>query len=304
VKKCKLIYNPASGNKTFPKKLDRIINKLQTQGYQVDIYRTMKQDNFNKCIMSIRNSDYHNILVAGGDGTLNTIINKMLEYNLNIPIGIIPAGTANDFATYLKMPTDFEKTIDVFFDENIQAIDIAKINRQYFINVCLVGEFSTVPQDTNAEFKSLLGTTAYYLNSIKEIPNLKPIPFKIETRSTTIEEKLYMFVILNSSGAGGFKNLSPNAKINDGLFDFIGIKYKDYKDLYKLPALLMQVLQGEHLKNKDIIHLKENYFKIECLNSSLNNYYCDIDGERGPKLPLRISVLPEKVRMYTKKSLK
>jgi len=299
VKKCKLIYNPAAGNKTFPKKLDRIIYKLQTQGYQVDIYRSMKEDDFTKCIRSIRNSDYHNILVAGGDGTLNTIINKMLEFHLNIPIGIIPAGTANDFSTYLKMPTDFEKAIEVFDKKNIQAIDIAKINRQYFINVCLVGEFSSVPQDTNAEFKSFLGTTAYYLNSIKEIPNLKAIPFKIETRSTTIEEKLYMFVILNSSGAGGFKNLSPNAKINDGLFDFIGIKYKDYKDLYKLPALLMQVLQGEHLTNKDIIHLKEKYFKIECLDSTLNNYHCDIDGERGPKLPLRISVLPEKIRMYT-----
>ncbi len=302
MKKCKLIYNPAAGNKTFPKKLDRIINKLQTKGYHVDIYRSIKDDDFDESIKSIKNSDYQNILIAGGDGSLNLIINKMLEHDLNIPIGIIPAGTANDFATYLNMPTDFEQTIEIFDNKNIKAVDIAKINNKYFINVCLVGEFSSVPQDTNTEFKSLLGKMAYYLNSIKEIPNLKPIPFKIETRSTTLEEKLYMFVILNSSGAGGFKNLSPNAKINDGLFDFIGIKYKDYKDIYKLPSLLMQVLQGEHLTNKEVIHIKEEYFRIECLNSSLNNYHCDIDGETGPKLPLNISVLPQKIRIYTNRN--
>ncbi|MFP4015757.1 MAG: diacylglycerol/lipid kinase family protein, partial [Halanaerobiales bacterium] len=99
-------------------------------------------------------------------------------------------------------------------------------------------------------------------------------------------------------------NLSPDASINDGLFDFIGVKFTGTKDLYKLPALFMQVLQGEHLAHKDVLHLRDNYFKIECLDSTITNHHCDIDGERGPELPLRISVLPKKIKMYSNRIAK
>lgn len=303
MKKCKLIYNPVAGNQNFPKNLDIIIQKLQENNFLLDIYRTKKNNELDKVIRDMKNQNYHNIIIAGGDGSLNLLINYMVKYNINIPIGIIPTGTANDFATYINMPTDIMKIPDIINENNIEEIDLGKINNKYFINVCMVGKFSSVPQNTNTDFKSFLGKTAYYLNGLKEIPNIKPIPFKITTKNKIIEEKLYMFVILNSSGAGGFKNLSPTAKINDGLFDFIGIRYQNNRDIYKFPSLLMQVLQGEHLTNDEVLHLREKSYEIECLDLSLNNYNCDIDGEKGPELPLKISVLPKKISIYSNKKI-
>ncbi|MFP4661660.1 MAG: diacylglycerol/lipid kinase family protein [Halanaerobiales bacterium] len=301
MKRCKLIYNPTAGNRSFPAKLDKVINRLQTRGFLVDIYRTTVKDDLYKGIETIKKDNYHNIIAAGGDGSLSIIVNSMLKNNINIPIGIIPTGTANDFATYLNIPFDTEKAVDIISDKNIESVDIGKINKKYFVNVCLVGEIASVSEDTNSEFKTLMGKLAYYLNGIKEIANINPVPYRIETTKSTIEEKLFMFVIMNSSGAGGFKNLNPGASINDGLFDFIGVRFTSTRDLYKLPTLLMQVLQGEHLSNKDVLHLKDKYFKIECLDSSSVTHHCDIDGERGPELPLRISVLPGKLRMYSNK---
>ncbi|MFP4016819.1 MAG: diacylglycerol kinase family protein, partial [Halanaerobiales bacterium] len=128
MKKCKLIYNPAAGNRSFPGKLDIVINRLQSRGFQVDIYRSMEKGDLGRGIESIQNDNYHNILVAGGDGSLSIIINSMLKYNINIPIGIIPAGTANDFAAYLNMPNNVEQASDIINEDKIEPVDIGKIN--------------------------------------------------------------------------------------------------------------------------------------------------------------------------------
>lgn len=297
LKKIKLLYNPAAGDRTFPHFLDCFLQKFEKAGYIIDIYRSLEQGDLKKGLEDISENKniYKNIVVAGGDGSLNEVINGMMEKNINLPLGIIPAGTANDFATYLKMPTNYEKCFDIILKGNIKTVDLGKINNRYFINVCMVGEFSNIPQVTDSNLKTILGKLAYYINGLREIPKMKPIPFRITTTSEILEEELYLLVILNSKRAGGFDNLSPAALVNDGMFDFIGLKLND---IYELPVLLMKLLQGNHIKSDKIIYLQSDFFKIECMNHTYN-YQSDIDGENGPGFPLEIRVLPRKIKVIT-----
>ncbi|MEJ6951062.1 YegS/Rv2252/BmrU family lipid kinase [Natronospora cellulosivora (SeqCode)] len=295
MKRCKLLYNPMSGNKSFARDLDSIVKKLQENGYIIDIYRSMAPGNIIKGVENIRYHQYENIIVAGGDGSLNQVINALRKEKIKIPLAILPAGTANDIANYLNMPNNFEKCIDLIANNTPIELDLAKINNSYFINVCFIGEFSNIPEETPEEFKTIFGKLAYYINGLKELPNIKAIPLRIEGSSRIIEEELFLSIIINTNRAGGFKNLCPPAKTNDGLFDFIGIKYNG---IHKLPAIFMKILQGEHLSSPDVIYFQDSYFKIKNMNSN-TSYFCDIDGERGPQLPLEIRIKKEELQMYS-----
>ena len=115
MKRVKLFYNPASGDKSFHLQLDTFIHKFQTAGYDVSIFRSSKRGDITDAIEKISNEDYSILAVAGGDGTVNEIINAMVKKDLTIPLGIFPFGTANDFAGHLNLPRMSGHVVILFF---------------------------------------------------------------------------------------------------------------------------------------------------------------------------------------------
>lgn len=295
MKKVKLIYNPYSGTKTFPNYLDLFLKKFQAAGYWVDIYRSMQEKDLHKGLENIDDS-YNLIIVAGGDGSVNEIVNDMMKKNINVPLGIIPAGTVNDFASFLNMPSNYEKCFDELLKEEVKNIDVGEVNNRYFINVCVGGLFSGITQGIDINVKNTLGKLAYYINGLKEIPKIQPIPFKIQTSNQVIEENLFVFFILNSKRAGGFQNLGKFASVNDGMLDFVGIKTNQ---LYRIPALLMNLMDKEYFSNKNVLYIQDNYFKIDINKDNAKTRYSNIDGEKGPKFPLEIKLHHSAIKMLT-----
>lgn len=286
MKKVKLIYNPHSGTKDFPNYLDMFLEKFQGAGYNVDIFRSMEKNDLHKGLENI-DETYEKIIIAGGDGSVNEIVNAMMNKNIDIPLGIIPSGTVNDFASFLNIPKRYEKCLDILLQDNINRIDVGEVNDKFFINVCVGGLFSSISHDIDINLKNTFGKLAYYINGLREIPKIKAIPFKIKTSNQTIDEDLFMFFVLNSKRAGGFQNLAKFASINDGMFDFIGVKTNQ---LYRLPTLLMNLLDKENFSSKNFIYVQDNYFKIEIDDDKANTYDSNIDGEKGPKFPLEIKL--------------
>ena len=286
MKKVKLIYNPHSGTKDFPNYLDMFLEKFQGAGYNVDIFRSMEKNDLHKGLENI-DETYEKIIIAGGDGSVNEIVNAMMNKNIDIPLGIIPSGTVNDFASFLDIPKRYEKCLDILLQDNINRIDVGEVNDKFFINVCVGGLFSSISHDIDINLKNTFGKLAYYINGLREIPKIKAIPFKIKTSNQTIDEDLFMFFVLNSKRAGGFQNLAKFASINDGMFDFIGVKTNQ---LYRLPTLLMNLLDKENFSSKNFIYVQDNYFKIEIDDDKANTYDSNIDGEKGPKFPLEIKL--------------
>jgi len=289
MKKAFLIYNPYSGNRTFRLKLDQVINKLQSGGYVVTPYRTMSVDDIYKCIKYAYDHDI--VIVSGGDGTINHVINSMLKAGLNKPIGIIPSGTANDFAGHLGIGKKVSDACEIIIRGNLTKFDLGKINDRYFINVAAAGLLTDVSQKIDINLKNTLGKVAYYLKGIEQIPNFRPIPVRIITEKKVIEENIYLFTILNGSSAGGFR-LAPDATANDGYLNLIAVKQCNIVELFNL---FIKMLKGEHLNDENIIYLKEKRFQIECLE----NIETDIDGEKGPDFPLNICVSDQKVIIFT-----
>lgn len=287
MKYVQLFYNPMSGNRDFPNYLDAFIETFQEAGYEARLHRTSVDIDYKTFFLESDLTECEAIFVAGGDGSINKVVNSILDNHIDIPLGVIPAGTANDFASHLKMPTTYSSCFKVLAKMNRKKVDVGKVNDKYFINVCCGGLFASISQNIALEFKNTLGKLAYYFKGVQQLPKFKKIRFRITTEKEVIEDYFFLFLVLNGSSAGGFNKLGVGAQIDDGLLDFIGIKACSINDM----ALLFgKILRGEHLQDKNIVFFKGEKIKIECLDESELVQDTDIDGERGPDFPLNIEV--------------
>lgn len=299
MKKVKLFYNPFSGNKSFKFDLDICIRVFQENGYEVHPFRSTHMGDIATHI-AYMDKNYDIVVASGGDGTVNIVLNALMKKGLQIPLGIIPSGTANDFATFLGLKTgDVEDACTVMVETEPKMIDIGKLNNDlYFINVCAGGMFTNVSQTVDKDVKNALGNLSYYLKGMEQIPNLHKVPFRITAGENVFEEDLYLYMIMNSAGTGSFTKLSPEASITDGKFEFIGVRAKS---ILEIPTMFLKLLTGEHLKDdKNILYLKNDMFHVECLDENFQIMETTIDGELGPKMPFTVTVLPQAYPIFGK----
>ena len=122
MRKVLLVYNPISGNRNVPRKLDYIVSRFLERDVLAIPFR-MEKDNEPLLKQVLSKDEFDYVVVSGGDGTVNMLASILLTLGLDIPIGIIPAGTCNDFARSLNLPTDLRKCLDIILEGNIAKID-------------------------------------------------------------------------------------------------------------------------------------------------------------------------------------
>jgi diacylglycerol kinase (ATP) len=288
MKLAKLIYNPYSGDRTFRTKLDTAIDRLQKGGYEVTLHRTTSVESIYETLMHSNHFDA--IITSGGDGTINHVVNAMIKNGINAPVGIIPSGTANDFAGHLGITKRVSQACDIIAKGKTSEIDIGEINDRYFINVAAGGLLTDVSQKIDINLKNTLGKMAYYIKGIEQIPNFRPISTRIKCGKEIVEEPIYLFAILNGSTAGGFR-LAPDATARDQTLNLIAIKSGNIVELF---SLFIKMLKGEHLGCNNIIYMRGKEFTIECAQ----NVETDVDGESGPPFPLNVRISNKKLKFF------
>lgn len=292
--KVKLIYNPSSGNGNFKNHLDYIIDRFQQREMQIEPYRISKKESMDRMLIHLkdREKEYNRILIAGGDGTLHQVFNGLLKYDIDLPVGIIPAGTANDYARYLNLPNTMEALIDILLEDHYILSDVGLMNGKYFINVASVGSLIDISQKTKPELKNNLGILAYYIHGISELVNLKSFFIKITSKQMSYEGEIYFMILMNGKSAGGFHKIAPKASICDGLLEVVVFKKCP---VYEFASLLLSVLQGEHIHNEHVMYFKTDEISITC-DEKVGT---DLDGEAGASFPLKVQVIPNKLKILT-----
>lgn len=290
-KKILLYYNAFSGSGVFRNNLDHIIDRCQKANYQVVPVRAHHGVYINQVFETLRQEEYSRILVAGGDGTLNTCVNAMVRHGIDLPIAILPSGTANDFAYYFELPSDIELQLDVALGNKTTKADVGVVNDMCFINVCAMGALVDVSQKTDPNLKNALGSLAYYLKAMTELPQLHPIHVRLTTPDKIYNEDIYFMVVMNGESAGGFRKLSPMSSMDDGRLDVIAFRKMP---LVEFGPLLFEVVNGRHPDNKNVLCFQTSELKIE----SDENLDTDVDGEHGAKLPLVFGVLRRRLDVF------
>lgn len=282
MKKVRFIYNPYSGENVILSEIDNVISIHQQHGYQIVPYRINKDETIDAAL-DIIDETYAYILIAGGDGTVDSLVNAMKRKNIDIPVGILPVGTANDFATFIGISSDVKEACKQIISSTPKAVDIGSINQKYFINVASSGLFTDVSQKTDINLKNTIGKLAYYLKGLEELPNFRKLKVKLKSNEVNYEGDMYLVLVFNGQTAGSFK-LATRSDVSDGFLDVILIKAIPIRNI--LP-LFVKILKGDHLDSDQVIYFKTDDLVIECNE----NIVTDIDGEKGPDFPLHLQCI-------------
>ena len=227
------------------------------------------------------------MVVAGGDGTVNYVLNCMKRKGLDIAVGVLPSGTANDFAGALGMSGNPLEAARQIAEGTVERVDCGRVNDLYWINIFSFGLFTTTSQRTPDERKHRLGKLAYIIEGVRELRAMHTVPLRITADGRTFEFGALMALVFNGETAGGFR-LARTSSIRDGVFDCILLERKNF--LRSIFAMVRYLLGG---RPRIVRHLRAATIDIE---SALDEP-TDVDGQKGARFPLRIECLAGGLRV-------
>lgn len=271
-----LLYNTSSGRGLIRGYLTDIVSIFTKAGIEI----TPRRIEFSKNPFEGM-EDVELVVVCGGDGTVNFVVNAMKSQGLDPAIGVIPVGTANDFASAIGMDSSIIGAARQIAGGKIRRVDCGKVNDRYFVNILSFGVLTTTSQHTSDIAKHLIGKLAYLRKGVVDLLNLHHIPLKLRYNGEEIEVDAAMFLAFNGNSAGQFK-LAPKSNIEDGKLDILIL---DYDNTARTCWNMMSYLING--KSEAVHHLRCERLEVDCNIEE----HTDIDGQPGPQMPLSIECL-------------
>ncbi len=225
MKKILFLYNPMAGRGEIRHSLAKIIELFSTARYDVVVYPTKSAGDAVLTVRA-RAEEFDLIVCSGGDGTLGEVVTGLMESGVNCPIGYIPSGSTNDFATTLGIPRQKEQAAELILSGRPFPCDIGRFNKEdYFVYVAAFGVMTDVSYQTGQEMKNLFGHAAYLIEGVKRLGNLQSYELEVESEEYSGKENFIFGMVTNSDSVGGFKGLpGTNVELNDGLFEVMLVR--------------------------------------------------------------------------------
>ncbi len=285
-----LLYNPVSGRSSFKGNLEKIRKIFENSNHELTVYESKAPKDLEK-ISFDKSSAYDVFLVAGGDGTINEVVNGMMESEIKPILGVLPGGTANDIAAILGINRSIKRSFDIFFNDQPVLIDVNQINDQYFVYTASSGILSRVSYDVSRRHIKKYGYLAYVIAAMKDLALDYRYPIKIKANGATHECECVMVLGLSTNRVGGVRLINfSSSKLNDGLFELRF--FKRAKTMWKLRFLSSLIRGGKRLGED--LHLVSNHFVIE--TSDEVNW--NTDGEFSYKGNVEIKTYKEAIRVF------
>ncbi|MFC4323975.1 diacylglycerol kinase [Litchfieldia salsa] len=295
MKRARIIYNPTSGRELFKKHLPEVLVRLENAGYETSCHATTRAGDAIQAARTAVERKFDLVVAAGGDGTINEVVNGIAEQPYRPKLGIIPVGTTNDFARAIGVPrSSIEAACDVITDGISQPIDIGRVNDHYFINIAGGGRLTELTYEVPSKLKTVIGQLAYYLKGIEMLPSIKPAHVEIEYDGKLFEGEIMLFLVSLTNSVGGFEKLAPDSSLNDGLFDLIILKKANLADFIKIASL---AVRGEHIHDPHIIYTKANRIKVK----NEDKMQLNLDGEYGGLMPGEFVNLYKHIEVFMSK---
>jgi len=266
MKRMLFIYNPNAGKGLLKTKLSEVLDIFVKADYEVVVYPTQSyRDAYHK--VKHMATGYDLVVCSGGDGTLDEVVTGMMKRDKEerIPIGYIPAGTTNDFASSLHISRDILEAAHAAVHGNAFACDVGTFNQDIFVYVAAFGLFTDVPYQTDQKLKSALGHAAYVLEGVKRLSNIPSYHIQVVSGDTVIEDEFMIGMISNSKSVAGFRAITgKDVKFDDGEFEVTLIKKpKSLIELQEIiTSLLVESFDTKHMytfKTSDITFESKEY---------------------------------------------
>lgn len=241
-----LMVNPMAGRQKIRNELLYVVDTLTKAGYETIIYTTQGKD-ATRDLLAEKDSQYDRVICCGGDGTFNEILSATMHWDKRPILGYIPAGTTNDFAAGLKLPSDIREAAVNIVRGTPHTVDAGLFNTSYFSYVASFGAFTETSYSTPQNFKNALGHLAYILEGIKEIPAFTSYTVCVEADGQIYKDSYIFGAVSNARSVGGILKISDSlVDLNDGVFEVMMIKMP--KTLMDLSAIVTSLTSLNPLK--------------------------------------------------------
>ena len=239
MRKLLFLVNPNAGQRRVNKSLTDIIGIFNEGGYEVTVFLTNGPGSGTQIVQE-RAKDYDLVVCAGGDGTLNETVTGVLRAGAVCPVGYIPCGSTNDFASTLKLSMDVVQAAkDIMMGAPVEY-DVGRWGDRYFVYIASFGAFTRVSYSTPQNLKNALGHLAYVLSGIQELPQIRNIPMALELDGQVLDGEYLFGAVSNSTSVGGVFTLDASqVDLRDGKFEVILVRMpRDMAELTQCAAAL------------------------------------------------------------------
>lgn len=270
------IVNPYAGKAAMRQHALACIDCFVRAGWDVTVYTTQQPKDARR-VARERAKAFDRVVCAGGDGTLGEVVSGIMDAGVKVPLGYIPAGTTNDFASSLGLSRMPAEAATVAAGDSLTALDIGQFGEEYFAYVAAFGLFTDVSYTTPQTSKNMLGRFAYLLEGIKSLSQVRQYQLRVETPGGVVEGVFLFGMVSNSTSVGGFKGLPmvAGAQMDDGLFEVVLVRRTT--SLLDLQTALNDFLSSGDSDSGVIVHFKAPWVRI----TSEEEIAWTLDGEFG-----------------------
>lgn len=275
MKKLLFVMNPRAGMRKANKVLPEILGIFNQYGYDVHVHITQGQGD-GEAVVTQRAGEMDLVVCCGGDGTFNETVSGILKSGAKVPIGYIPAGSTNDFAVSLGLKNTPLAAAKQIMEGTETPYDVGCFGGRHFTYVASFGLFTKASYSTPQNMKNALGHTAYLLEGITELAQLKKHPVKVELENEVLSGEYLFGAISNSTSLGGVLTLDPSqVDMADGLFEILLVRMP--KDLLELTECIAAI--QKHSYNSKIMTFRTA--KKVTVHAQMGMDWT-LDGEREP----------------------
>ena len=291
-----LMYNPVSGKSNFEKHLPLIKKQFNQTKHELTIYESKAPKDLMRVAEKEANN-YDCYLVAGGDGTINEVLNGIMKVEKRPVIGILPSGTANDIAAILGINKLIKRSLKIYFNEEPVKMDVNQMNDRYFLYTAASGVLSRISYDISRRRLNKYGYLAYVFEAMKDFQKDYRYPIKITYDHETLECECMMVLGLSSNRVGGMTLFNfSKSKLNDGIFELRF--FKRSRRFFRF-RLMSSLIRGGRKLRADL-HIAANHFMIE----TSKDVRWNVDGEYAMKGNIEIKTHKEAITVFVSKKRK
>lgn len=305
-KRARLIYNPTSGQEIMKKNVAEVLDILEGFGYETSAFQTTpEKDSAKNEATRAAKAGFDLVIAAGGDGTINEVVNGIAPLKRRPKMAIIPTGTTNDYARALKVPRGNPVEAARMIGKNqtiLMDIGLAKTKKHgapfqsYFINIAAAGTLTELTYSVPSQLKTTFGYLAYVVKGAELLPQVKFTPVRVKHDGGVFEGKVSMIFAALTNSIGGFEQIVPDAKLDDGQFTLIMVKTGN---LFEILHLIRLVLDGgKHIDSDKIEYIKTQEISIEAMEGTSDRLMLNLDGEYGGDAPVTLSNLSNHIEFF------
>ena len=293
---CIFLYNPVSGRGKVAKKLDFIVRELKDKYETVDVYATTGRGDMSRAVREAA-TKYGAIVFAGGDGTVNEVVQGICDAGATPELGYIPTGTVNDVAHSLGISKNIRRALKVIRAGRKVQLDCMKVNDRYAMYVVAADALTTSSYTTPQTQKQRVGRIAYGIEGLRK--NMKFDAFDVAVQSGSRHEatECALVLLVNGKYVAGL-HVNKHGSMTDGKIETAIIRQRKSPNIFQRIRAFFAIahffLYGYKVREKNITRIEGSHFEIETGENVVWNF----DGEKGISGKVTVDVIPARICMF------